>query len=155
VEEPVSKSVTSSYDLLKQLAPLILEHQGKGEMAGFLPEGPEQRAPLKLKLNGYTLNVTYERPAAAPASDTAAGGLAIAIGPDEFIFAGTGLTITFEDAVAGDTNVGIVSAQEGRYVDGKWEPGRWLNGDQTHQGRHIRLVPGRFDIQRVKLYRYR
>jgi len=154
VEEPVNKLIASSYDLLKQLAPLILEHQGKGELAGFLPEGPEQRAPLKLKLNGYTLNVTYERPG-TPALDGVAGGLAIAIGSDDFIFAGTGLTITFEDAVASDTNTGIVSAQEGRYVNGKWEPGRWLNGDQTHQGRHIRLVPGQFTIQRVKLYRYR
>ena len=152
VEEPVSKLLASSYDLMKQLAPLILEHQGKGELAGFLPEGPEQRAPLLVKLNGYTLNVTYEKPAAA---DNVAGGLAIATGADEFIFAGTGLTITFEDAVARETNPGIVSAQEGRYVNGKWEPGRWLNGDQTHQGRHIRLVPGQFTIQRVRLYRYR
>jgi uncharacterized protein DUF5597/glycosyl hydrolase family 42 (putative beta-galactosidase) len=155
VEEPVSKLIASSYDLLKQLAPLILEHQGKGELAGFLPEGPEQRAPLKVKLNGYILNVTYDRPVAAATVDSVCGGLAIAMGPDEFIFAGTGLTITFDDAVASDTSVGIVSAQEGRYVDGKWEPGRRLNGDQTHQGRHIRLVPGQFTIQRVKLYRYK
>jgi beta-galactosidase GanA len=155
VEEPVSKLLASSYDLLRQLAPLILEHQGKGQMAGFLPEGPEQRAPLQVKLNGYTLNVTYERPATAVAADGGSGGLAIAMGPDEFIFAGRGLTITFEGSVAGETNVGILSVQEGRYVDGKWESGRWLNGDQTHQGRHIRFVPGKFDIQRVKLYRYR
>ena len=44
--------------------------------------------------------------------------------------------------------------QDGKYVNGQWAPGRWLNGDQTHQGRHIRLPPGKFDIQRVKLYRY-
>jgi hypothetical protein len=30
-----------------------------------------------------------------------------------------------------------------------------LNGDQTHQGRHVRLAPGEFQIQRVRLYRYR
>jgi beta-galactosidase GanA len=155
VEEPVSKLVASSFDLLKQLSPLILEHQGKGELAGFLPEGAEQRAPLKLNLNGYTLNVTYDRPAAGAASDSVSGGLAIALGPDEFIFAGTGLTITFEDAIAVATTAGIVSAQEGKYVNGKWEPGRWLNGDQTHQGRHIRLGPGQFTMQRVKLYRYK
>jgi hypothetical protein len=29
------------------------------------------------------------------------------------------------------------------------------NGDQTNQGRHVRLGAGKFDIQRVKLYRYR
>ena len=43
----------------------------------------------------------------------------------------------------------------GKYVNGQWAPGRWLNGDQTHQGHHVRLVPGEFDIQRVKLYQYR
>jgi beta-galactosidase GanA len=64
------------------------------------------------------------------------------------------MTVTFE-AAAGDHIVGILSAQEGKYKDGQWLPGRWLNGDQTHQGRHLRLVAGDFGIQRIKLYRYR
>ena len=38
---------------------------------------------------------------------------------------------------------------------GVWKPGRRLNGDQTHQGRHIRLPPGQFQIQKVRFYRYR
>jgi beta-galactosidase GanA len=157
-EEPVNKLIAGSYDLLRQLSPLILEHQGKGEMAGFLPEGPEQRAPLKVKLNGFTLNISYDSPLLPPTttqvSDAISGGLAVAVGRDEFVFAGRGLTITFEDAAAPDTAVGLLSVQEGKYVDGQWLPGRWLNGDQTHQGRHVRLGTGKFDIQRVKLYRY-
>lgn len=43
----------------------------------------------------------------------------------------------------------------GRSEAGEWRHLRWLNGDQTHQGRHVRLEPGRFTLQRVKLYRYR
>jgi hypothetical protein len=39
-------------------------------------------------------------------------------------------------------------------VAGQWENIRWLGGDQTHQGRHVRLEPARFSIQRVKLYLY-
>jgi hypothetical protein len=160
VDEPVGKLIASSYDLLKQLAPLILEHQGKNEIVGMLPEGPEQRAPLKVKMNGYTLNVSYDRPVAPAAQSTQSpdpisGGLVIATGPDEFVFAGTGLTITFEDGAPSDTIVGLSSVQEGKYVNGQWTGGRWLNGDQTHQGRHVRLGSGKFDIQRVKLYRYR
>jgi len=77
-----------------------------------------------------------------------------AVGPDEFIFAGTGLVVTFEANPPAETIVGILSVQEGEYVRGQWTPGRWLNGDQTHQGRHLRLEPGRFGIQRIKLYRY-
>ena len=159
VEEPVSKLLAASYDVLKQLAPLILEHQGKKAMAGVLPEGAEQRAPQKVRLGGYALNVTYERLASPSPNtqtpDAISGGLVISIGPDEFIFAGTGLIITFETETPSDVTVGILSAQEGKYVNGQWVSGRWLNGDQTHQGRHLRLVPGKFDIQRVKLYHYR
>ena len=39
-------------------------------------------------------------------------------------------------------------------VNGEWKNILWLSGDQTHQGRHVRLEPGRFSIQRVKLYHY-
>jgi len=41
------------------------------------------------------------------------------------------------------------------FVNGQWTPGHRVNGDQTHQGRHLRLARCRFDIQRIKLYRYR
>ena len=158
VEEPVSKLITGSYDVLKQLAPLILEHQGKREMLGFLPEGPEQRQPLRARLGGYAMNVAYTPSAAgpgAPTSDVVSGGLVIATGQDEFVFAGTGLTITFETETLSNETVGLLWVQEGKYVNGGWVSGRWLNGDQTNQGRHVRLPPGKFDIQRVKLYRYR
>ena len=158
VAEPTRSLLASSYDLLAQLAPVILAHQGKNEMAGFLPEGAEQRAPQQARLGGYTLNVTYERPSpsasqGAQTSEAVSGGLAIAVGPDEFIFAGIGLTVTFEANTP--PFVGILSVQEGKYVNGQWQTGRWLNGDQTHQGRHLRLPPGKFDLQRIKLYRYR
>jgi len=170
VEEPVGGLITESFGVLKQLAPLILDHQGKNEMAAVLPEGPEQRAPQRVSLGAYTLSVTYERdrPVSYPgqnpgsnlgqnaqAPDGIAGGLIIATAPDEFVIAGTGMVVTFETAPPSDAIVGILSAQEGKFANGQWVGGRWLNGDQTHQGRHIRLPAGKFDIQRVKLYRYR
>src|SRR6478672_9031612 len=170
LDEATSDSLKQSYDLLTQLTPLILEHQGKGEMAGLLPEGPEQRLPQQLRLGDYILNVTFERQLTQPtgpqnpgvqtsagsqSANILSGGLVIATGPNEFVCAGTGLTVTFEVETPGDPIVGILAADEGQYVNGQWIQGRRLNGDQTHQGRHLRLPPGRFGIQRVKLYRYR
>ncbi|HJX92443.1 MAG TPA: DUF5597 domain-containing protein [Pyrinomonadaceae bacterium] len=170
LDEATSDSLKQSYDLLTQLAPLILEHQGKGEMAGLLPEGPEQRLPQQLRLGDYILNVTFERQLTQPSGpqnpgvQTAAGsqsstilsgGLVIVTGPNEFVFAGTGLTVTFEVETPGDPIAGILAADEGQYANGQWIQGRRLNGDQTHQGRHLRLPPGRFGIQRIRLYRYR
>jgi len=158
LDERTRKSVAESYDLLQQMAPLILDYQGKGLMAGLLPAGAEQRLPQQLRLGDYILNVAYERTPVAENSQTTgvlSGGLVIATGPDEFVFAGTGLTVTFETDKPGDPIVGILSVQEGKYENGQWVPGRWLNGDQTHQGRHLRLATDRFGIQRIKLYRYR
>jgi beta-galactosidase GanA len=149
-----SAALTESYDLLSQLAPLVLANQGKGLMAGLLPEGPEQRQPQQLRLGNYILDVSFDR-AVNPSAPVLSGGLVIAIGPDEYVFAGTGLTVTFEAAGADDPQVGLLSVEEGKYVNGQWVGTRRLNGDQTHQGRHLRLVPGKFGIQRIKLYRYR
>jgi hypothetical protein len=119
-------------------------------MMGLLPEDPSNSQPQQLRLNGYVLNASFE-PGTPPSP---AGGLVIATGPEEFIFAGIGVTVTFATT---DPNMqaGLLSVEEGLFVNGQWQNIRWLNGDQTHQGRHMRLEPGRLSIQRVKLYRYR
>lgn len=160
LDEVTNRSLADSYVLLRQLTPLLMQYQGKGLMAGLLPEGAEQRLPQQLRLGDYILNITYERPAPTAgqnpqSQNVISGGLVIALGADEFLFAGTAMTVTFETATPDDRTVGLLSVQEGRYVNGQWHPGRLLNGDQTHQGRHVRLGTGRFGIQRVKLYRYR
>ena len=168
IAETPQRLLTESYGILAQLAPLISQNVGRNTMAGLLPPSAEQRQPHQVRLGDYVLNVTYERTpppslaegangpdrAAAAAGTLPAGGLVIALGLDEFLFAGMGVTVTFDSLVAGES-VGILHAQEGRFVNGQWKPLRWLNGDETHQGRHLRLEPGHFDIQRVKLYRYR
>jgi beta-galactosidase GanA len=147
-------AVTESYELLTQLTALVLANQGKGTMAGLLPEGPEQRQPQQLRLGNQVLYIGFDKPTNEN-EKILSGGLVIALGPDEYLFAGTGLTITFETAGTGDPLVGLLAVDEGKYVEDQWVAGRRLNGDQTHQGRHVRLGAGKFGIQRVKVYRYR
>lgn len=83
------------------------------------------------------------------------GGLIIAVAADEFIVAGTGLRVTFTPRTPGDLIAGLLGVDEGHFDDGRWIVGRRLNGDQTHQGRHVQLPSGEFGIQWVRLYRYR
>jgi hypothetical protein len=169
IGEPAASLLAGANDTLSQLEPLLVANQGKGTMAGLLPPAAEQRQAHQIALGGLLLNVTYERgtppsladgvivpsgTSGSSAPPLPAGGLAMATGPDEFLFAGMGVIVTFDSPVAGDI-VGISSVEEGRFADGQWQHVRWLNGDQTHQGRHLRLEPGRFVIQRIKLYRYR
>jgi beta-galactosidase GanA len=165
IGEPAAKHLSASYDLVAQLEPLLVELQGRGMAAGLLSEGPEQRAPQQVRLNGYVLAVTFERGTRPSLADGVAatgsaagppppaGGLVLATGADEFVVAGTAITLTFASSTAGK-RAGILSAEEGSFVEGRWENIRWLNGDQTHQGRHVRLEPGRFSLQRVRLYLY-
>jgi hypothetical protein len=166
IAEPAASDLAASYGLVAQLEDLILARQGRrGEMAGLLSEGPEQRQPQRVELGGYVLSATFEKgapaaladgaiaPAGPPPSPLPSGGLVLATAPDEFMIAGTGVTVTFAPTEKGKL-AGILSAEEGRLVEGRWENIRWLGGDETHQGRHMRLEPGRFSIQRVRLYPY-
>ncbi|MEJ2402615.1 MAG: DUF5597 domain-containing protein [Xanthomonadales bacterium] len=73
---------------------------------------------------------------------------------DSFYFAGTGVVITVAPADDESLKAGILHAEEGRFEDGAWHRGRVLNGDQTHQGRHLRIPGGDFRIQRFSLYEY-
>ena len=165
IGEPAASLLAASYDVVDQLTPLILDHRGRGTMAGLIQEHPDNRQPQQIRLNGYTLSVSFERsappsladgstaaPGAAPSAP--AGGRVNATAPDEFLFAGIGVIVTFAASEPG-SQTGILSVEEGRVVNGQWKNVRWLNGDETHQGRHLRLVPGRLSIQRIKLYRYR
>ena len=176
VENAERHPLARSYAMLAELAPMILAAQGRGMTAGVIPrvafDGSVDDMPQRVSVGGsFALTVTFEgaapaaagaNPGAAPVASAASGtadavrgGMIIALAPDEFIIAGSGLVVTFAPVSAGDPIAGIVSAQEGRVVNGRWRTTRWLNGDQTHQGRHIRLVPNDFTVQRVKLYRYR
>lgn len=156
-------SLPQAYRVLKQLSPVINQHQGSGKVRGFKApmsfEGVVDAAPQTVTMGAYTLQVSYNAPweKLEPSVVQNRGGLVIQTGEDEFIVAGKGLTIVFGDAQGASSGgmVGIEKAVEGTYQNGRWKEGRWMNGDETHQGRHIGLRGDAFTIQRVKLYRYR
>nr|WP_268802341.1 DUF5597 domain-containing protein [Amphiplicatus metriothermophilus] len=159
MENPDEDPLGEAYRLLASLAPLILERQGADDIAGFRPpvdfEGEVDAAPQRHVFGSYRFNVSFVDPWTPQDAQNAAahGGLVLRLGEDEFLIAGKGIVVTFE-TVAGDERAGVESAWEGRFEAGRWIPGRRLNGDQTHQGRHIRLPPDQFGVQRVRLYRY-
>jgi beta-galactosidase GanA len=154
-------ALSQSYAVLRQLSPLLIGARGTGRLGGFRAtineDGSVIDSPVKKKLGGIELTVSFVDPW-TPRDKQAIGdhgGLVIHAGREDFWFAGQGITITFKGADGGPPLVGIDVAEEGEFVEGKWIAGRRLNGDQTHQGRHIRLPPGKPQIQKVRFYRYR
>jgi hypothetical protein len=156
-----------SFDAIAQLAPLIAEHQGNGTMSAVLLRGPND-PPQKIQLGNYTLEVKFYvqpkmtgvPPPKEPPPPAAA--IFIATGPDEYFAAGSGVTVTFSPNTPGPPLAGLATVEEGAFVNGRWVPGRRLNGDDSDEGNFLMLErsgccwpPGAKSIQRVTLYRYR
>ena len=153
---PPDDNLSSSYDLVSQLAPLIVEHQGKGTMSAVLlnPNDP----PQKVRLGNHTIEATFQfgpypgAPATRQPMPPAAA-IFIATGPDEYYVAGKGVSLTFSPNTPGPEIDGLGTVEEGVFVNGRWVPGRRLAGDETIQGQTVSLWNK--GIQRVTLYRYR
>jgi hypothetical protein len=132
-----------AYDVLEQISPQILAAQGLGKMSAFRPrvlyDETLNYEPVTERIGDYRFTVSFAdiiKPVAGPQTGNA-GAIIIQTGPEDYLIAGQGVTVTF--APVGPGQAGIGSAWEGRFEkDGRWVPGRLLNGDQTHQGRHIR-----------------
>ncbi|MBK1879441.1 DUF5597 domain-containing protein [Pelagicoccus mobilis] len=136
IEPEEENRIQRSYDVLKQMAPLILEHQGAGKSFGFILD--EETPEVTRELGGFEMRVILDEAFGQDAKR--AGGLVIQIGEDTFIGAGFGFQIAF--AVPGETKVkaGILSIEEGNFVEGEWIAGRRLNGDEAGRGVHWRFL---------------
>jgi hypothetical protein len=149
-ELDANNDLGKSYEVLQSLAPIILQHQGHGEMVGFKLDTDHPHTTLEL--NGYDLEVQLDRLWDWKAKTAA--GLIIATGPDEFLGAGTGFMVSFHLKGESTMRVGIRSIEEGTLAGGAWMPGRRMNGDEDDQGRFWRFIPDRMHIEKVAVYQY-
>ena len=156
-----------AYAVLSQLAPLILEHQASGTIAAvsLSAQHPSQSLPL----GSYTVNVGLRRNRRNPSEVAPMGyGLVLILGPDEYLVAASDIQVTFTPATPGPPIAGLASVWAGRYLGGKWVPGRKLSGDaillnyklaeaaaENQSGSGLIFGPDGPTIQRVKLYRYK
>jgi hypothetical protein len=157
-----------SFDLISQMAPLIAEHQGNGTMSAVLLRSPND-PPQKIQLGDYTLEVSFYRQpkmfgvAPPPDPPPPAAAIFIATGPDEYFAAGSGVTVRFSPNTPGPPRAGLATVEEGAFVNGRWVPGRKLNGDDSDEGNFLMLeksgccgpATDTRSIQRFTLYRYR
>ena len=154
--DEVKEPITKSYEILQQITPLILEHQGNKSMKGFLFD--KQHQSDTIQLGGYTIVAKHDYSLGwSPNSKNEiwpiTGGLIICVGEGEYFVSGEGIVLTFPP-VNNKTMVGIETIDEGSFENGTWKPLRKLNGDQSHQGRHLRITTDEPGIQYLKLYKY-
>jgi beta-galactosidase GanA len=156
-DEVAAAALTKSYVALTDMGPMLAA-AGADKRAGVLLDNAQKTTLLPfgdLKLlvsHDYTFE--WASPARLDPVWPRSGGLIVQIAPDELIVVGNGIIVTFaaEDRAV---TVGLERVDEGRVTAGKFVDTRRLNGDETHQGRHVRLPLGALSVQRVKLYRFK
>ncbi len=139
-----------SYEVLMQLAPAILQHQGAGEMAGFLLD--RQSSSTAFVMKGYLVTVSLDEIFGRGAEK--GFGLIIATGPNEFLGAGQGFRVSVKPWSPGPPRAGIGFVEEGKFVNGNWAAGRRLNGDENDQGHYWRFSPQEIHIEKAVVYRF-
>lgn len=192
---PDSSNV-KGYRLLRQLIPLITRHQGsedkKGtrDMQGLYFDHDSTTRVLHKDGMKITAAHFFTLPWDARAREAvwpAAGGVLIRLAPREYILAGAGIVVKFENdgdvedsrrlgedgflesggaAGSGSDVTGRKGKGEQRRVgiagvaeveidgEGKMTPIRYFNGDETHQGRHVRIGVDDYRILHIRLYDY-
>jgi hypothetical protein len=155
------------YAALRDLTPLILEHQQKGTIAAAWLRTDKPRQEIALGDHTVTVELRRNR---RTGRNTAELGYAMVflLGPDEYLVAGTDVQMTFTPRTPGAPIAGIADAEQGVMKDGRWVPGRKMSGDDilvdyslakaaaaNQSGSGLMFGPNGPTLQRVKLYRYR
>jgi beta-galactosidase GanA len=157
--------LAKAYDFVSQMAPMILDHQASGSIAGVWLSA--DRPTQDIALGGYTLHFALRVTRKSTVLPDRGYGFVFQSAPDEFVIAGTDIQVTFTPDTPGPPVVGLSKVEEGTFRQGQWVAGRWLNGDDTQllydltalaaqnlSGEGVSFPAGDPTIRRVQLYRY-
>ena len=152
-ESEAALPLSRSYDILRQLSPFITSPK-RMNMDGFVLDKNDKSCTIKM--GAYNIKVSHYNTLswAADRNDSSwssTGGMIIQTADNEFLVAGTGFTAVFNNSDSMKiTN--IASTDEVRYIRGEEIKGRRMNGDEDHQGRHVRFDADAWGIQKLRLY---
>ena len=118
--------LAATYDLLKQLEPLMLRCRGTEKQQACVRHGECDYSAF-LRFSNYDLTVSY----GPRASGKPLGAcLAFELAPEKFLLVGLNCTPAFHVKPGVNKKADILRMEEGRVVNGEWIPGRVLNGDE-------------------------
>jgi hypothetical protein len=148
--------ISEAYAMLADLSDTILAAQPAGKIRALVLGSTDPRPAQTVALGGYRFRAMLARtwPARELAATTG-GMMVIETAPNEFLIAGSGLSVDFIRDPDTDRRIaGIAQIEQLSYAGGKWATARVLNGDQSDQGRRLLMDGKEFRVYRVKLYAY-
>jgi beta-galactosidase GanA len=142
--------LAASYHALANVTPLLLEHQAAGDIHGFILD--KGHSAIDFAMSGYMVHISLDE--IFGHSSDSGFGLIMAASKDEFLGIGKGFHVSFKPESPGGLQVGIAAVDEGVFENGKWLPGRRLNGDENDQGKAWRFDSRQLKTEKVTLYRF-
>ncbi|HEY6976094.1 MAG TPA: DUF5597 domain-containing protein [Chitinophagaceae bacterium] len=151
-----AENLQKSYNILQQLSPYILQEKNIVKTDGVLLD--KNKSIDTLAFGKYIFKISHDNMLGwnghkEDAVWDVTGAIIIQTSDDDFIIGGSGIVINFF-CVDSTNNAGIAAVEKGQFENDTWKTILRLNGDQTHQGRHLRIPLNEWDIQRLKLYQY-
>jgi Domain of unknown function (DUF5597)/Beta-galactosidase len=140
----------ASYTAIAAISPILLEQQSKGNVHGFVLT--KEHPSVAFSMNGYSVKVSLDEIFGNHTENGA--GLIIATGQNEFLGVGKGFRVMITPRSPSPFKLGYASIDEGTYQDGRWIPGRRLNGDESDQGGYWRFDSRSIKTEKAVLYRF-
>ncbi|MCQ2201889.1 MAG: DUF5597 domain-containing protein [Bacteroidales bacterium] len=180
-EQKSLSPLASVYRLLREVESSIIASQGTPDMDAVLLDNEQREAEI-ITPDGIRLTIKHSyslgwEPGAKDEIWPEVACIILRLGKEDYLAIGSGVVITYSPAETsaiwqpGDARIGLAKCEallldtnskkitgEGKKGDGfdlKDKTLRRLSGDQTHQGRHVRIPVGEFEIQHFRLYRYK
>ncbi len=157
VKEPENEPLGKIYKMIDQITPLVISNRGQNKVEGVLFDKENKESVFRFGDYEFTVKhsntLGYDADAKNEVWETT-GALIVQTNQNEFYFIGFGVVLTFKNIRHPELNVGILKVDEGKFENNKWKVIRHLNGDQTHQGRHVRALLNEYSLQRFELYNY-
>ena len=166
--------IASVYHLLRQAEPLIIERQNTQDMEAVLLDNENREAEI-ITPDGIRLTVKHSyslgwEPGAKEEVWPEVACIILRLGKEDYLVLGSGVVITYSPAESsatwhkGDARIGLAKCEVVTFEQDKnakianskdMRIVRHLSGDQTHQGRHVRIPVGQYEMQHFRLYRYK
>ena len=140
----------ASYAAIASITPILFEQQTNGNVHGFTLT--KEHPSVEFSMKGYAVQVSLDEIFGNHSENGA--GMIIATGQNEFLGVGKGFRVLITPRSPTPFKLGYASIDEGTYEDGRWTPGRRLNGDENDQGSYWRFDSRSIKIEKAVLYRY-
>ncbi|SKB97756.1 Beta-galactosidase GanA [Salegentibacter salinarum] len=159
-EEPLTpkeQKLAEVYEIIHQIKPILDANRGQNQIEGVLLDKEVNEKTFTLGdyefTAEHTFNLGWEPNSGGDIWEPSAA-IIVQTAENEFYYAGYGVSLKMTNLKKPNSQVGILKTDRGYFRDGKWNVFQHLNGDQTHQGRHIRSFIDDVSIQRFTLYEY-